>query len=282
MASHPAELVHGPMVLGLLLSAILYGIMIFQVHIYFKAYSKSLSRLLFLGDTLSVIFPAIYLYDTTIRHFGDFDALGRANWIPALFGIIASTVQLFFAYRIWIITKTWYLPAVVIATSWAGGFSAIGIAVYIHFIPEFSHFHHFKRVVITCNAFNCVCDCLITSILVWQLYRNRKTGFQTSDAFLDRVIAATVQTGLLTATTAIAILALHLVLDIPLTTRPKFVNLPGENGSENGSNMVRDPKYEEHPAREVIVRDMDVESILRSQQRNASSSVTGESEAADE
>ncbi|KAJ7598783.1 hypothetical protein C8J56DRAFT_1039665 [Mycena floridula] len=176
---NPAEIAHGPMFLGFIFDVLLYGIMILQVHFYFQAYPNDLKWLkilvlgLLLANTLNIVFDSVFLYDTLIRHFGDLEVLGKGNWVfatdPALTGIIATAVQLFFAYRIRVITKTWYLPLLVIFASVLGMIAALATAVLIHFTPEFRHFQDFKHIVIVWLVCSVLADVLITSILVYQL-----------------------------------------------------------------------------------------------------------------
>lgn len=90
--------------------------------------------------------------------------------------------------------------------------------------PEFVKFQNFKVVVIVWLAAECVSDILISGILVWQLKR-RKTGFQSTDELVDRIIRLTVQTGLITSICATIDLALflsdptgtHLIFNFPLS-----------------------------------------------------------------
>ncbi|KAF8906682.1 hypothetical protein CPB85DRAFT_1313108 [Mucidula mucida] len=171
---------HGPMFLGLLINAILYGIMVAQIYFFFVTYKrdelwlKAFVLLIFFLDTANTVFDFAYLYECFITHYGDVTYLSKATWIfatdPALTGIIATFVQLFFAWRIRILTaKNWLaiITAFLSILALAGALATAVEAGRIH--PEFTEFHKFKDVVIIWLGCGCVCDILITTFLVLHL-----------------------------------------------------------------------------------------------------------------
>ncbi len=117
---------------------------------------------------------------------------------------------LFFAWRVKVLTSNWYLAALVAALALAGAGGAIAATAKIRVIPGFADFQEFQSVVIIWLVASCVADIAITAILVSYL-RRHKTGFQGSDELVDRIIRATVQTGLITSVVAIVDLILFLV-----------------------------------------------------------------------
>jgi len=232
--TRPAEVAHGFMFIGLMINILLFGIMIAQVYVYHTSYKKDSWGLkcfvsyLFIADLVNAIFCFVYLYRTLIINFGNLEVLGVADWIfatePALTAIIASSVQLFFAWRIRLLTKNWALVALVVVTALTSGICGILTAFEVGRTPDFVDFRNFKGVVATWLASTVVCDAFITFILVHTL-RKRKTGFQRSDMMVDRIIRITVQTGLITMIIAVFDLAfylavpsgLHLLFSFPLS-----------------------------------------------------------------
>lgn len=230
----PAEVAHGYMFIGLMLNILLFGIMIAQVYVYHTSYKKDSWGLkcfvsyLFIADLVNAIFCFVYLYRTLIIDFGDAEALGVADWIfatePALTAIIASSVQLFFARRIWLLTKNWALVALVVVTSLTSGICGIMTAFEVGRTPNFVDFRNFEAVVSAWLGSTVACDAFITFILVHTL-RKHKTGFQRSDMMVDRIIRITVQTGFITMIIAALDLAfylavpsgLHLLFSFPLS-----------------------------------------------------------------
>ncbi|KIK03367.1 hypothetical protein K443DRAFT_481095 [Laccaria amethystina LaAM-08-1] len=231
-----AEVAHGPMLVGFTLNACLYGIMITQVYMYFtssnkdKTWMKCFVLFLLVADTVNTVFDFLYLYKSLIVNFGDGAFLAKADWLfatdPALTGIIASLVQLFYAWRVRVLTRSWLFLGLVFICAISGGVAAIVTAFEVGRIPNFVDFRHFKAVVIIWLAAESVGDLLITSILVWYLIsrRKHKTGFKSSDLMIDRIIRLTVQTGLITSLVATLDLIFflydpagtHLIFNFPL------------------------------------------------------------------
>ena len=103
--------------------------------------------------------------------------------------IIGSLTQLFFAWRVKVLTNS--IPAVAIICICAicqfceasscclfrsclhfaltGG--GLGTSIAVGMIPEFVHFQKFEVIVIIWLAFSAVADCAITIALVWHLVR---------------------------------------------------------------------------------------------------------------
>lgn len=129
---------------------------------------------------------------------------------PALTGIICGAVQLFFAWRVKVLTSNWYLGALVAILALAGIGGSIATASASLATGTFTKFQEFQSIVIVWLVSACVGDFTITAILVWYL-RKHKTGFQGSDELVDRIIRATVQTGLITSIMAIIDLIVYLV-----------------------------------------------------------------------
>ncbi|KAF9046281.1 hypothetical protein BJ165DRAFT_1527394 [Panaeolus papilionaceus] len=192
----PAEVAHGWMFIGFFVNVLLLGIMITQVYIYFtqyksdKAWIKIFVAALFAADVVQTIFIFVYLHRTLITSFGDIENLSKADWLfatdPALTGIIASAVQLFFAWRVYVLTKTWIYTFIIFALAMAGGVASIVTAVEVGRTPTFTEFQRFQATVIVWLAAEAVAD------------RKHKSGFKRSDMMVDRIIRITVQTGLLT------------------------------------------------------------------------------------
>ncbi|KAJ4482007.1 hypothetical protein J3R30DRAFT_3851497 [Lentinula aciculospora] len=241
MAKGPAEIAHGPMFIGYSFNIALYGIMITQVYLYFNSFKKdhlwlkTLVAGLLLADTINAIFDAVYLYESLIIHFGNIEYLGNATWVfatdPAMTALIAGTVQLFFAWRVKVLTTKWWMVFIVILASLTGLVGGLVTAYEVGVTPHFVDFRSFKWSVIMWLAGECFADLLITSVLVWHLavpscniQRKHKTGFQTSDQLVDRIIRLTVQTGLITALCATLDLIFflidptgtHLIFNFPL------------------------------------------------------------------
>ncbi|KAJ3478952.1 hypothetical protein NLI96_g9393 [Meripilus lineatus] len=161
-----------------------------------------------------------WIYDVLVNNFANEEALAKANWVfatdPAMVGIIATAVQLFFAWRVKVLTDNIWAVIFIVLTSLCSVLGGIGTAIGIHIVPEFVEFQKFKVVVIVWLIGAAVCDAAITLSLTWYL-RRHKTGFSNTDV--------TVQNGLITAVWAIIDLivylasstGLHLAFNFPLS-----------------------------------------------------------------
>ncbi|KAJ4491521.1 hypothetical protein C8J55DRAFT_557094 [Lentinula edodes] len=273
MVKGPAQIAHGPMFIGYSFNIVLYGIMITQVYLYFSSFKKDrvwmkmLVAGLLLADTVNAIFDAVYLYDSLIKHFGILNGnsgralytaylvdivdnvkyLGNATWVfatdPALTALIAGTVQLFFAWRVKVLTTNWWMVLIVVIASLTGLIGGLITTYEVGVTPHFVNFRHFKWSVIMWLAGECFADLVITSVLVWHLESTKPDSkLQTSSSIVSsdvgcfngvmatfqslrlNCVLVTVQTGLLTSLCAILDLIFflcdptgtHLIFNFPL------------------------------------------------------------------
>ncbi|KZP05229.1 hypothetical protein FIBSPDRAFT_805963 [Athelia psychrophila] len=234
MAKGPAEIAMGPMLIGTIFNVWLFGIMCTQVHLYFHTYKtdkrwfKCLVLFLFFADTMNAVFDLIYVYDSLIVHFGDAEYLASANWVfatdPAMTAIIATTVQMFFAWRVKVITNSKIATAVVVFTSAMSFFGGLGTAIAVGMYPIFTEFVRFEVIVIIWLVGAAVTDVIVAVVLTVHLQRHR-TGFSSTDDVVNKIIKLTVQTGAVTAIVAIFDIIFflidntgtHLMFNIPLS-----------------------------------------------------------------
>ncbi|KAF7980513.1 hypothetical protein HWV62_38030 [Athelia sp. TMB] len=133
-------------------------------------------------------------------------------------GIIAASVQLFFAWRVKVVTNSKIATAVVVF------FSSIGTSIAVGLIPVFTEFVKFEVIVILWLVGAAVADICITIALCYHLQKH-KTGFSATDDIVNRIIRLTVQTGAVTAICAtIDVIVFcvddtgtHLIFNIPLS-----------------------------------------------------------------
>ncbi|TFK52444.1 hypothetical protein OE88DRAFT_1657711 [Heliocybe sulcata] len=231
---NPAEVAHGPALIGLFFNILLYGIMITQTFLYYNTFKKDrlwmkiFVMVLFIADTLNSVFDCAWIYQSLIVNFGNSPYLASADWVfgtdPAVTGIISTMVQLFFAWRIWVLTGRMSLALVIAFLSIVSGLSGLGTSIAVGIIPQFVRFQKFQVIVIMWLLTTCICDVAITAVLTWHL-RRHKTGFPATDDVVNKIIRLTVQTGMITAIVAIIDLGmflgsptgLHLSFNFPLS-----------------------------------------------------------------
>ncbi|KAJ3760671.1 hypothetical protein EV360DRAFT_80941 [Lentinula raphanica] len=206
-------LITGPYVLGGVFSYGLFGILAVQIFFYqYTFYErdplwlKAFVYILAIFDLVITIMWTNFMWQVLAQHWGDPAILTNVNAaaaIPLLSGIVASMAHSFYAWRIYRLTKSKFLPIPVmllsLTTCAMAGYSGIrgaqiGIARFSEMDPEVS----------TWLGGSVLCDFLITFVLVFQLFRyeRRSASARTRDALL-RLITLTVETGLVTALTAL-------------------------------------------------------------------------------
>ncbi|KAI9568179.1 hypothetical protein HD554DRAFT_1987664, partial [Boletus coccyginus] len=195
----------GPMLVGFVLDTILYGAVITQSLVYFSCY-KSDGRWLKLFvvtlvalDTLNVVLEFVYMYNTLIIHFASEQ------------GITSALVQVFFAWRIKILTRSKLLVTGIVTIALAGMLCGIGTSIAINLVPTFTEFQKFESIVIVWLSLSVVDNLLITASLVLSL-RDYRTGFADTDHVIKKIIRLTLHTGFLTATWTIIDLSVYLAL----------------------------------------------------------------------
>lgn len=205
-------LIFGPMLIGVFFNMILYGILIVQTYHYYLSYKgdvhwiRCLVLYLFVIETVNTGCDMAMMYQTLINNFGKADT---TKFFPTLLAaepitivVISTPIQLFFAYRIRLLSKSNWLAGIIafFATVSLGGgaWSTVRIVktkVFAH-KPEL----HLPALVWLLSAV--VSDVMITVVLVITLNK-RRTGFIATDDAIAKIIRMTVQTGLLTSLFAI-------------------------------------------------------------------------------
>ncbi|PPR05506.1 hypothetical protein CVT26_009010 [Gymnopilus dilepis] len=230
-----AENFEGPLLVGTFLNAALLGVMITQVYLYFtsfrkdKIWMKIFVSFLFVCDVINSTLNLAGVYMTLVRHFGDYTYLTRISWLfdsgeiqilsqsrtlvvnrtpstdPAMTGIIVTSCQLFFAWRIYQLRRN-MLPALLVAIfATVGGDSRQAQAQRPGFRDH--RLTVLKTPVIIWLSSDVIADILITISLISYLH---KAGFNSrTDSLIDRIIRTTIQTGTMTALVAILDLLLY-------------------------------------------------------------------------
>ncbi|KAJ7155252.1 hypothetical protein C8R46DRAFT_1296654 [Mycena filopes] len=241
----------GPLLLGVLLNTMFYGIMLVQTMIYYQRYKsdrrwfKYLVFYLLLIETVDLVSDVGIIFEPLILRYGTPEALLvspvmlRADALltvrePFSFSpykrplatrqvLISTPIQFFIAWRIYVVTRSLLLPAVLVIlaiVSFGGGIATTTI-VSLH--PKYSEFGQFHVEVITWLVSSTICDVLLTASLVYSLW-TRKTRDNSTDSYINKIIRLTVQTGSITA--AAALLDMIFYLTLPNTSFNFMIDFP--------------------------------------------------------
>jgi len=228
------DLFFGPMLIGVLLNMMLYGAMVTQMFRYYRLYTNDpawiryLMLYLFIVGTANVVIECGIIYEPLIMQYGT--AVTPVTIIPKLLpgdailiSIVSAPIQLFAAWRISVITESFIVPGLIASLSLGSFGSGINMSIKVIMNREFGEFDRFETSAIVWLALSAVCDIVIAAGLSHALY-TRKTGFTHVDGQINRIIRLTLETGSLTAITALADVWLFLVF--PRTALNFIVDFP--------------------------------------------------------
>ncbi|KAJ3864410.1 hypothetical protein EV359DRAFT_73063 [Lentinula novae-zelandiae] len=171
MALGPAEVAHGPMLIGTFLALILFGISVTQVFVVFVA------------DTTHTIFIMAYMYLSLVKHFGDIPYISDSTW-----GIIGGLVQSFYGWRVQILLGNWFVTLIIFVGALANMLMGIATAIGADIVKAFSEFQRFQVVVIIWAVTAMAADLIIMATLVLHLV-NYHSSFHGKHLFFNFTLA---------------------------------------------------------------------------------------------
>jgi len=204
----------GAFLIGVLISAILYGVTCVQTLYYFRRYPsdpwyiKLLVATVLASDTVHQALITHSLYTYLITDFGALQDLGLLVWsliVEVLFnGFTALMVQCFLAMRVYRLSNKSLLATVSVMILVMANFVLVVtyVALAIHF-KTFAQLATLQALSKSVNAATVASDVLIAALLCMMLQKSR-TGFRRSDTLINKLILFTVNTGLLTSICAVA------------------------------------------------------------------------------
>ncbi|CAE6438264.1 hypothetical protein ACGC1H_007007 [Rhizoctonia solani] len=214
------QLITGPLLLGYLFNWGLFGILILQVYIYHISFPndsrviKSLVYGLFFVDCVQTALTTHNAWHFLSRGWGDLRVLSDPGWswiaVPLLSGIVSSTVQLFFAWRIWVLSKSIPLAGLIVAIAVTQGLCAMYSGIKFAILNDVTKIATLFPTATVWLGGSALCDFIITISMVTFLAR-ASTGFSQTDSVITKLIRMTVETGLVTTTAATVELILYLV-----------------------------------------------------------------------
>ncbi|KAF7359096.1 MFS domain-containing protein [Mycena sanguinolenta] len=204
------ELSFGPMLIGVFFNMILYGVLISQLLTYYKNYQHDAAWMkffvfaLFVVETANTGFDMTIMYQPLIQEYGQKPTFFPTFFVtePLCIVAVSTPIQLFFAWRIGSLTKSWWVPAVITIMAIASMTGGIWTAVMIRIVKTFANKPKLHNSALLWFLASCVADVMITVSLVLTLSK-RKTGFSGTDSVIDKIVRMTIQTGMITAAFAI-------------------------------------------------------------------------------
>ncbi|KAJ7238123.1 hypothetical protein B0H12DRAFT_1137877 [Mycena haematopus] len=213
-AGAPLDNTMGSMLLGVIVSAVLYGISLLQCLFYFTRYGRDplylkilVASTLFL-DTLHLSLVIHTVYHYLISDYYNNDSLQVMVWSVSLealpTGITAGLVQSFYAHRIWKMSQhNIFLTGVVLLLVVANTVCGTVWVVMAMGARTYERLLRISPLTISINALSTAADVIITSTLCFMLQQTRPASLET-ETMVNRLILFTINTGLLTSLCAVA------------------------------------------------------------------------------
>ncbi|KAK7030122.1 hypothetical protein R3P38DRAFT_3266922 [Favolaschia claudopus] len=219
----------GALLIGAIISYTLLGISTIQVHMYFKRFPQDSLKVkcmvggVWLGEIGQSISFAIALYTVLITNFGHPERLSHFPTSLIVSACLASlvtfTVQIFFAYRIYTLSKSLYIPTLCWMLSL---FRLIPSNVIlfggIHDPGEIlNRWSTLFNAIWVVSALN---DILVAGTMVVLLRERQARVLERTSAVVDKLITWTIETGMVTSICSIIMVVVFLTLR---TTRESYL-----------------------------------------------------------
>ncbi|KAK0483074.1 hypothetical protein EDD18DRAFT_1293867 [Armillaria luteobubalina] len=215
-AGYPVERRSGPLIVGYLLNWGLFGTLSIQLYLYYLAFPKDrkFTKYLVYGIYIIELVQTILVTHDAFTvfgyGFGDLDALTdvHSNWlvVPIMGGIAASVGQGFYAYRIFILSRSRIVFAFIICVSLTSFVAAIIAGICIFQEGDIANINDRRMSVsigISCAGY-ALCDIAIAICMTYYLMRS-STGFRRTQILVTKIIRLTIETGSLTTVIALVI-----------------------------------------------------------------------------
>ncbi|KAJ7983148.1 hypothetical protein DFH06DRAFT_716207 [Mycena polygramma] len=234
--SSAIKLLLGPILIGVALNTFLYGICVTQfVHYYLSkrqnedsVATRCLVAWEFFIDTFhsaaSIYFIWLYLVD----NFLNAAFLEAAPWpltaVPLLIALSACPIQMFLIYRVYSLSNSGWMSAVLGSLTVASGGLATTTSVLAFRVEDFSAGARLKPVADAWLGLSVANDLAITLALVYYLHASR-TGLSQTNTLINRLIRSAIESAAVAPLFAILIsftftryasTGLHLMFSIPL------------------------------------------------------------------
>ncbi|KAG2349193.1 hypothetical protein BDR05DRAFT_1028760 [Suillus weaverae] len=177
----------GPMALGALVNACLFGCLVVQTYVYYANFANDHRwikpiKLCSTSQIAHVICVSSSLWSVAVSGYGDPSRFEVFPWgadATILFtGITGTLIELSFAFRLWRLSKRFYLPLLSLALCLVAQSVSFVIAVKAFIMTSVAIFAHDQNMLITLSLTSrVVCELTLTMAIAWYLRRQRLSMF---------------------------------------------------------------------------------------------------------
>ncbi|KAK0486502.1 hypothetical protein IW261DRAFT_1559916 [Armillaria novae-zelandiae] len=211
---YPIANLSGPLIVAYLLHWGLFGTLSVQLYLYYLAFPMDRKFTKYLVYGLYIVEFAqtmIFTHDAFATFgygFGDIEALTGmySKWftVPIMSAVSACIGQAFYAYRIFVLSKSLIVPIFVICVSLTSLVAGIIAGVWFfpaHNVTELNSTRMSVAIGILSGA-AALCDIIIAIFMTYYLMRGN-TGFRRTQMLVTKLIRLIVETGAVTAVVAL-------------------------------------------------------------------------------
>ncbi|KAI1798468.1 hypothetical protein LXA43DRAFT_32739 [Ganoderma leucocontextum] len=221
----------GPQVLGEYLNWGLMGALTVQVYLYHILFpedartTRAFVYIIFAIEWLQTILITDDAFDKYALHYGDVNNLVklRLAWfsVPVLGGIVSAAVQLYYARRIWLLSKSDILAGIIAILSLTQGAAGVasGILVKNQSASQAASQDKSLPAISVWLGGSTLVDIMIAVSMTFLLLRTR-SGLKHSDTMVMKLVRLIIESGTLTAT--VAVVAVVLFAALPGTVYYEF------------------------------------------------------------
>ncbi|KAJ7626054.1 hypothetical protein FB45DRAFT_74788 [Roridomyces roridus] len=212
----------GPLLIAYMLNWGLFGTLSVQLYLYYRAFpeDRKLNKILvytvYLFELAQTVILTHDAFEIFAKGFGDVSALDlvHLDWVtvPLTTGIVACIGQAFYAHRIYVFSRSYWIPVLILLISLTSNICALvdaGLSRAAGVLPT-AHTRETTVISIWLGG-GALTDVLIALAFTYHLYK-RDTGFSRTHASIVKLIRLTIETGALTALVALTDLTLFLAL----------------------------------------------------------------------
>ncbi|KAG0709919.1 hypothetical protein DFH29DRAFT_21640 [Suillus ampliporus] len=218
-----AYIMIGPVVLGVLVNACLFGILIVQIHVYYANFAndhrgvKLTVAAVLASQIAQVICVSATLWKFAVSGYGNPLSLlvfPLAADATILFtGITGVLVELSFAFRLWKLSKRLPLPLLSLALCLITQSISLVTCVKAFLMTNLAIFEVDQDMLITLGLTSRVaCELTFTLSIAWYLRKQRSSTFSRTTCTINRLVLWTIETGLTTSLVAILAMSFFLAM----------------------------------------------------------------------
>ncbi|KAJ7829411.1 hypothetical protein B0H14DRAFT_3873057 [Mycena olivaceomarginata] len=212
----------GPILIAYLADWALFATLTFQLYLYYLAFpnDRLFTKCLVYGvysiQLVQIILSTVDAFKMFGSGYGDVSALTQVDFawftVPFTIALVALIVQSFYAFRIFVLSKSKIIPAFIVAASMAvsvSGFINAGLIFKAGNLTR-AHGRSIETTFAVALSGSALVDIIIAVSMTYYLMRN-DTGFRRTHALISKLIRLTIETGSLTALIALTTLILFFV-----------------------------------------------------------------------